>query len=50
MIPEGGRSLEQIRQAVGALRELQEGIRTRTNDKAKLSDTEVKAAIDEGRR
>jgi prevent-host-death family protein len=49
MIPEGGRSLEQVRQAVAALREVQGAIRTRTHGKARLSDAEVKTAIDEGR-
>jgi hypothetical protein len=40
--------LEDVRRAVAGLRELQERIRRRS--KAKLTDREVRAAIEKGRR
>jgi prevent-host-death family protein len=49
MVPEGGRNLAEVRKAVAGLREVQEAIQNRTKGKARLSDTEVRAAIDEGR-
>jgi len=49
MVPEGGPNLAEIRRAVMALREVQEAIQKRTKGKARLSDAEVGAAIDEGR-
>jgi prevent-host-death family protein len=49
MVPEGIQSLEMVRKAVAGLEELQQQIRTRTRGKAKLTDAEVRAAIEEGR-
>ena len=48
IIPEGPRRLEEVRRAVNGLRALQRRIRGRR--KARLSDRELRAAIDEGRR
>ena len=47
LIPEGARRLADVRRAVAGLRELQQRIARRS--KAKLSDREVRSAIDEGR-
>ena len=47
MVPEGGPNLDNVRLGVNALRQLQEEIRKRT--KGKLSDDEVRSAIEEGR-
>jgi len=47
LVPEGARRLDDVRRAVAGLRELQQRIRRRS--RAKLSDREVRAAIDEGR-
>jgi prevent-host-death family protein len=49
LVPEGARRLDEVQKAVGALRALQEHIHKRTRGKARLSDAEVRAAIDEGR-
>ena len=49
MVPEGDRNLSDIQNAVAGLRKLQEDILRRTHGEAKLSDAEVRAAIDEGR-
>ena len=49
MVPEGRQSLESVRQAVAGLQELQKQILNRSKGKAKLSDAEVRAAIEEGR-
>ncbi len=48
LVPEGAQRLEEVRRSVQGLRDLQERIRRRS--KMKLSDREVRAAIDEGRR
>ena len=48
LVPEGPRRLDDVRRAVSGLLELQSRIRARS--KAKLSDREVRAAIEEGRR
>ena len=48
LVPEGPRRLDDVRRAVSGLLELQGRIRARS--KAKLSDREVRAAIEEGRR
>jgi len=48
MIPEGRRSLKQVREAVAGLRALQSKIRKRTRGKI-LPYSEVKSAIEEGR-
>jgi prevent-host-death family protein len=47
LVPEGAQRLDQVRRSVEGLRELQQRIRRRSN--AKLSDREVRAAIDQGR-
>jgi len=49
MLPEGGRSLEEVRKGVSALKDLQQKILKRTKGKARLSEADVKSAIDEGR-
>ena len=50
IVPEGLRSLVQVRQAVTALNQLRHQIRGRPKRGAKLSDAEVRSAIEEGRR
>ena len=47
LVPEGAQRLDEVRRAVAGLRELQQRIHRRS--KAKLSDREVRSAIDEGR-
>jgi len=47
LVPEGAPRLAEVRATVDGLRELQRRIRQRS--KAKLSDREVRSAIDEGR-
>jgi prevent-host-death family protein len=47
LVPEGPRRLDEVRRAVSGLLELQERIRRRS--RAKLSDREVRSAIEEGR-
>ncbi len=47
LVPEGTQRLDEVRAAVKGLRELQQQIRRRS--KAKLSDREVRSAIEEGR-
>jgi prevent-host-death family protein len=47
LVPEGAHRLDEIRRAVSGLLELQSRIRRRS--KAKLSDREVRSAIEEGR-
>lgn len=47
LVPEGAPRLDDVRQAVAGLRDLQQQIRRRF--KAKLSDREVRSAIEEGR-
>lgn len=49
MVPEGGRNLAEIRNAVSELRALQEVIQRRSKGKATLSDAEVRDAIGQGR-
>jgi prevent-host-death family protein len=50
IVPEGAQRLEDVRRAVGGLRELQQRIARRGKDKVRLSDREVRSAIAEGRR
>lgn len=50
IVPEGARTLEQVRQAVLALTQLRQEIGRRTKRRARLSDAEVRSAIEEGRR
>lgn len=47
LVPEGARRLDDVRRTVAGLRELQQRIRRRS--RAKLSDRDVRSAIDEGR-
>ncbi len=47
VVPEGGSRMDEVAQAVAGLRELQRRIRARS--RAKLSDREVRAAIEKGR-
>jgi prevent-host-death family protein len=47
LVPEGPRRLDEVRRAVSGLRDLQNRIRRRS--RAKLSDREVRSAIEEGR-
>ncbi len=50
IVPEGSRNLDQVRQAIRSLEQLRHRISTRSKGRAKLSDTEVRSAIEEGRR
>ena len=47
LVPEGPQRLDEVRRAVTGLLELQDRIRRRS--RAKLSDREVRSAIEEGR-
>jgi prevent-host-death family protein len=47
LVPEGAPRKDEVRRAVSGLRELQDRIRRRS--RAKLSDREVRRAIEEGR-
>ena len=47
LVPEGAQRLDEVRRAVAGLRELQQRIRRRS--RARLSDRDVRSAIDEGR-
>jgi prevent-host-death family protein len=47
LVPEGAQRLDEVRRAVSGLLELQSRIRRRS--RAKLSDREVRLAIEEGR-
>ena len=47
LIPEGAQRLDDVRRAVEGLRKLQQQIRRRS--RAKLTDREVRLAIEEGR-
>ena len=47
IVPEGVPRLDEVRRAVSGLRELQDRIRRRS--RARLSDREVRAAIEQGR-
>jgi prevent-host-death family protein len=47
LVPEGPQRLDEVRRAVSGLLELQKRIRRRS--RAKLSDREVRSAIEEGR-
>jgi hypothetical protein len=49
LVPEGGPNSPDIRLGVAGLRELQARIQKRTRGKVRLSDAEVRAAIEEGR-
>lgn len=47
LVPEGAQRVDDVRRAVSGLQDLQQQIRKRS--RAKLSDREVRSAIDEGR-
>ena len=47
LIPEGVQRLDEVRRSVQGLRDLQQRIRRRS--KARLSDADVRSAIEEGR-
>lgn len=47
LVPEGVQRLDDVRRAVAGLRELQQRIRQRS--KSKVSDRDVRSAIDDGR-
>lgn len=49
IVPEGDRNLGDIRRAVAGLRKLQADILGRSGGKAKLTNAEVRSAINEGR-
>lgn len=49
MVPEGTPSLEVVRRSVSGLRELQRQIQSRCKGKARLTDADVRSAIEEGR-
>lgn len=48
LVPEGAQRRDEVRWAVAGLRELQERIRRRS--KVRLTDREVRSAIEKGRR
>jgi prevent-host-death family protein len=50
IVPEGAQRLQEVRRAVGGLRQLQQRIARRGKGKVRLSDREVRSAIEEGRR
>lgn len=50
MVPAEGRQLSTVRQAVAELKALQSRIRARNRGKSRISDAEVRSAIEEGRR
>lgn len=50
IVPEGAHRIEDVRRAVGGLRELQQRIALRSKGKVKLSNREIRSAIEEGRR
>ena len=47
LVPEGATRLDEVRRSVAGLRDLQQRIRRRS--KARLTDREVRAAIEHGR-
>jgi prevent-host-death family protein len=49
VVPEGGPRRDEVREAVAGLRGLRQQIQRRTRGRGRLSDREVRAAIDEGR-
>jgi prevent-host-death family protein len=49
IVPEGAPRLDDVRRAVAGLRQLQHRILARTKGRARLSDREVRAAIEAGR-
>lgn len=49
IVPEGARSLDDVRRVLDGLQALRERIAKRTRGKVRLSDKEVREAIEEGR-
>jgi prevent-host-death family protein len=49
LVPEGGRSLSEVRSGIDELRQLRESIRKRTKGKVTVTDKEMRDAIEEGR-
>ncbi|MEX1076719.1 MAG: type II toxin-antitoxin system prevent-host-death family antitoxin [Pirellulales bacterium] len=49
IVPEGGRDIQQGKKAAAGLLALQQSIRKRCGGKPRLSDADVRAAIEEGR-
>lgn len=49
IVPEGAPRLDDVRRAVAGLRQLQQRILARTRGRSRLSDREVRSAIEEGR-
>lgn len=49
IVSTGERTLDRVQQGVAELTALREDIRRRTRGRARLSDAEVRAAIEEGR-
>ena len=49
IVPEGVPRLEDVRRAVTGLRQLQQQVLARTKGRARLSNRDVRAAIDKGR-
>ena len=49
LIPEGGPRRDEVRRAVAGLKELQQRIRRRTGAHVKLTNREVRSAIERGR-
>jgi prevent-host-death family protein len=50
IIPEGGKNLADVREAIEGLRSLRESIRVRTKGRQILTQAEIKSAIEEGRK
>ena len=50
IVPEGAQRLDHVRRAVVGLRDLPQRIARRTRGRVRLSDREVRSAIEEGRR
>ena len=50
IVPEGAQRLEDVRRAVEGLRELQQRIARRSRGRIRLSDRDVRSAIEQGRR
>ena len=50
IVPEGARRLDDVRRAVAGLRELQHRMRRGGKARTRVSDRDVRSAIEEGRR
>lgn len=49
LVPEGTRSLQQVRSSIAAVHALRQEIADRVGGRQNLSDSEVRSAIEEGR-